>query len=107
MVVVDTAMAVIPRRTPSREAMARCRHDDFSFDGAPDPHVALGNDGYKKEASLALLSSNNGKQVYAWTVNDPDRMAELADMGIDGLITDTPDVARAVVDGTAPDAPTT
>ncbi len=38
---------------------------DFSFDGAPDPHVALGNNGYDKNASLALLSSNNGKQVYA------------------------------------------
>ena len=39
--------------------------DDFTFDGAPDPHVALGNNGYDKNASLALLSSNNGKQVYA------------------------------------------
>lgn len=39
--------------------------DDFTFDGAPDPHVALGSDGYRKDASLALLSSNAGKQVYA------------------------------------------
>ena len=39
--------------------------DDFSFDGAPDPHVALGNNGYDKNASLALLSSNSGKQIYA------------------------------------------
>ncbi len=39
--------------------------DDFTFDGAPDPHVALGSNGYRKDASLALLSSNNGKQVYA------------------------------------------
>jgi len=39
--------------------------DDFVFDGAPDPHVALGSSGYRKDASLALLSSNNGKQVYA------------------------------------------
>ena len=39
--------------------------DDFNFDGAPDPHVALGSDGYDKNASLALLSANNGKQVYA------------------------------------------
>jgi hypothetical protein len=38
--------------------------DDFTFDGAPDPHVALGNDGYDKNARLALLSSNDGKQVY-------------------------------------------
>ena len=39
--------------------------DDFTFDGAPDPHVALGSNGYRKDASLALLQSNNGKQVYA------------------------------------------
>ena len=38
---------------------------DFTFDGAPDPHVALGANGYRKDASLALLSSNDGKQVYA------------------------------------------
>ncbi|MEM7056791.1 MAG: DM13 domain-containing protein [Pseudomonadota bacterium] len=39
--------------------------DDFSFDGAPDPHVALGQNGYDKNASLAILASNSGKQVYA------------------------------------------
>lgn len=39
--------------------------EDFTFDGAPDPHVALGRDGYDKNASLALLSSNSGQQVYA------------------------------------------
>ena len=38
--------------------------NDFVFDGAPDPHVALGKDGYDKNASLALLSSNEGQQVY-------------------------------------------
>ncbi|MEM7178636.1 MAG: DM13 domain-containing protein [Pseudomonadota bacterium] len=38
--------------------------DDFTFDGAPDPHVALGSDGYRADASLALLSANAGKQVY-------------------------------------------
>ena len=40
-----------------------------------------------------------GLAVYPWTVNDPERMAELTEMGIDGIITDTPDVARSVVDG--------
>lgn len=39
--------------------------DDFTFDGAPDPHVALGRNGYDKNASLALLSANAGRQVYA------------------------------------------
>lgn len=39
--------------------------DDFHFDGAPDPHVALGSNGYRADARLALLSSNDGQQVYA------------------------------------------
>lgn len=38
---------------------------DFSFDGAPDPHVALGHNGYRAGASLGKLSSNQGAQVYA------------------------------------------
>ncbi|MEM7422311.1 MAG: DM13 domain-containing protein [Pseudomonadota bacterium] len=38
---------------------------DFFFDGAPDPHVALGKNGYDKNASLAKLQSNNGQQIYA------------------------------------------
>lgn len=39
--------------------------NDFNFDGAPDPHVALGSNGYRKDASLSKLESNTGQQVYA------------------------------------------
>lgn len=39
--------------------------DDFSFSGAPDTRVALGNNGYDESTNLSLLSSNSGKQVYA------------------------------------------
>jgi len=37
-----------------------------------------------------------GLQVNVWTVNDPERMLELAAMGVDGICTDVPDVAIAV-----------
>lgn len=39
-----------------------------------------------------------GFRVVPWTVNDVDRMAELAGWGVDGLITDRPDLAGAVRD---------
>ena len=42
---------------------------DFSFDGAPDAHVALGHDGYRKDAQLGALKSNNGSQVYVIPAN--------------------------------------
>ncbi|MCX7621635.1 MAG: glycerophosphodiester phosphodiesterase [Acidimicrobiales bacterium] len=40
-----------------------------------------------------------GLVVNVWTVDDPKRIAELVTMGVDGIITNCPDVARAVVDG--------
>ncbi len=42
-----------------------------------------------------------GLEVNTWTVDDPERMRELIDMEIDGLITNVPDVAREVVDSGA------
>lgn len=35
-----------------------------------------------------------GLIVYTWTVDDPRRMTQLAELGIDGIITNVPDVAR-------------
>lgn len=37
---------------------------DFFFDGAPDPRVALGSNGFRKDATLAPLAASTGEQVY-------------------------------------------
>jgi glycerophosphoryl diester phosphodiesterase len=37
-----------------------------------------------------------GARVVPWTVNDAQTMAELIDLGVDGLVTDQPALARAV-----------
>ena len=35
-----------------------------------------------------------GLQVLAWTVNEPARMAAVLDMGVDGIVSDRPDLVR-------------
>ena len=40
-----------------------------------------------------------GIEVNAWTCDDPQRMAELIEWGIDGICTNVPDVARDVIAG--------
>ncbi len=38
-----------------------------------------------------------GVEVHIWTVNDPVRMAELLELGVDGIVTDRADLALEVV----------
>lgn len=38
-----------------------------------------------------------GLAIYPWTVNDPDRISELVAWGVDGIITDVPDLARRII----------
>jgi glycerophosphoryl diester phosphodiesterase len=42
-----------------------------------------------------------GLKVHVWTVNDPAEMRRLLDMGVDGVMTDAPDVLKQVLDGRA------
>ena len=37
---------------------------DFKFDGAPDPKLGFGKNGYVKAAQFSALKSNSGKQTY-------------------------------------------
>ena len=37
---------------------------DFSLDGAPDPKLGFGKDGYDASTTFAKLESNTGAQVY-------------------------------------------
>jgi glycerophosphoryl diester phosphodiesterase len=47
---------------------------------------------------LLDAAHRNGVEVHVWTVNNPDDMTRLLDMGVDGLVTDRADAALALVD---------
>ena len=51
------------------------------------PHDILVDNNFVRRAHDA------GLQVNVWTVDDPKRMVELAEFGVDGIITNAPDVA--------------
>jgi glycerophosphoryl diester phosphodiesterase len=53
---------------------------------AVHPHHTLIDDAYMGWAK------KNGYRVNTWTLNDPGRAVELRDVGVDGIITDNPDV---------------
>ena len=61
-------------------------------------HVAVNPwDGLIDEA-LVVAAHERGLRVNAWTVDDPDRIAQLATWGVDGIITNLPGIARQIVD---------
>lgn len=61
-------------------------------------HVALNPWSSTVTTELVGTVHDAGLAVNVWTVDDPERIAELAAMGVDGIITNVPDVARSVLD---------
>ena len=43
-------------------------------------------------------AQDSGKQVYVWTVNDPVTMSRMISLGVNGIITDEPAMAREVIE---------
>lgn len=73
--------------------------DGVADDLAARGHVALHP--WVGLVTKALIDACHAKgvQVNTWTIDDPVRMAELVEWGIDGLCTNVPDVALSVVGG--------
>lgn len=73
------------------------------------PHPGTGADAYQvpeRGAGLRVVTRRfvdrahaADKQVHVWTVNDPADMQRLLDLGVDGIVTDRPDLLNEVVFG--------
>ena len=61
-------------------------------------HLALNPFVGTVDAALVDACHRSGLLVNVWTVDDPERIAELAALGVDGIVTNVPDVARPIVD---------
>jgi glycerophosphoryl diester phosphodiesterase len=51
----------------------------------------------KVDARYMARAQRWGKRVHAWTVNEAGSMAQMRDLGVDGIITNYPDVLRDVL----------
>ena len=49
------------------------------------------------DASFVERAHDAGLEVTVWTVDDPDRIRQLAEFGVDGIITNAPDAAVHVL----------
>lgn len=51
------------------------------------------------DQKLVDAAHERGLQVHAWTVNDPELIRSLISLGVDGIVTDRPDLALAELAG--------
>jgi glycerophosphoryl diester phosphodiesterase len=49
------------------------------------------------DADLVRAAHASGREVHVWTVDEPAEMAALLDAGADGILTDRPDLLRALL----------
>ena len=96
---VDRIRATDPS-LPTAGLMAERHGTDLMLDRTADHgHGAVNPWDQLVDEHLVSASHDRGLAVFVWTVDDPGRMAELAEWGVDGIVTNRPGVARAVIDG--------
>lgn len=97
--VVDAVRSIAPDSPTGLLTM-----DGATLDEVLDRAVVGGHDAIAVwypmlDAAIIGRAHEFGLHVIAWTVDDPDRMRQLVDVGVDALITNVPDVGRTVVSG--------
>jgi len=62
-------------------------------------HVAVHPGSSIVDAAYVAAARERNLSVNVWTVDDPDRIRELRDLGVDGIVTNVPDIAIAALAG--------
>lgn len=72
--------------------------------GAPTPEAAFAAQVPPRAGKLPLVTERfvarahrRGLQVHVWTIDDPEEMDRLLDLGVDGIMTDRPEVLKDVL----------
>lgn len=84
----DSLAAV--RRVFPDVATGLCVPAAFAFDQSVKHCLDAGHVALVPEHTLVTGEINADLQVYPWTVNEPDRVIELVELGVAGIITDDP-----------------
>lgn len=77
--------------------LARLAGDDFVAFQVPHTRTVRGRTVPLVTRRFVERAHRRSKQVHVWTIDDPEEMRELLDLGVDGLMTDRTDLLKEVL----------
>jgi glycerophosphoryl diester phosphodiesterase len=94
---VDRAKSAWPDLPTAWLTVAVSNYEELAVDLQASKHNAVHPEVSKVTRELIETFHRHGVQVNTWTCDDPVRMRELVQWGIDGICTNVPDVGLAVL----------